>query len=249
MTLRAFLWGSWPVAFVAIFLVLDPIPQDPAFHAFAPSGQWGPIPHAWNVVSNLPFLVAGGAGLRFLARGKGLAARKPEAVFFLALILTGFGSAYYHWEPTTTTLVWDRLPMTLGFMGFYLALCAHALDRAAANRALPWALLLGVASVAYWAWTESQGRGDLRAYAVVQFLPLLLVAVLLVRFHPPSLQRAPLWGVPLAYALAKVFEFTDHALADVLPFALTGHALKHVAAAASGFAFLRALQVPCADEG
>ena len=38
-------------------------------------------------------------------------------MFFLGLFLTGFGSGYYHWEPTNDTLVLDRLPMTILFAG------------------------------------------------------------------------------------------------------------------------------------
>lgn len=243
------LLGIWPVAFLAVFLFADPIPQNPDFHAFAPAGTLGPIPHAWNVLSNLPFLVAGALGLRFLKQHQPLRQRQPEAVFFLGLILTGLGSTYYHWEPNTSTLVWDRLPMTITFMGFFLALVAHTVGRRLADRFLPLALLLGIGSVLYWAWTESQGRGDLRAYAVVQFLPLLLVAILLLRFHPPTLRRGALWCVPLAYVAAKACEFGDHALADLLPLQLTGHAVKHFLSAAAGFAFHRALSLPYAHEG
>jgi len=242
------LLGSWPIAFLILFLAVDPIPQDPAFHAFAPSGAWMGVPHFWNVVSNLPLLIPGILGLRFLQRQGGLAQGKPEATFFFGLLLTALGSAYYHWAPDTETLVWDRMPMTITFMGFFLAMVAHCVSRATADRFLVPALLLGIGSVLYWAWTESLARGDLRPYAVVQFLPLLLVAVLLLRFHPPSLRRKALWCVPLAYALAKLCEFADHAMAEVLPFALTGHAIKHLFAAAAGFAFLRAFRVPYADE-
>lgn len=249
MRLGLFLLGAWPLAFLAVFLLLEPIPQDPAFHDFAATGTLGPIPHAWNVLSNLPFLFAGCLGLRFLRRRQHLSQQQPEAVFFLGLLLTGLGSAYYHWAPDASTLVWDRLPMTITFMGFFLALVAHTLGRKLAHRFLPLALAIGVGSVLYWAWTESQGRGDLRAYAVVQFLPLVLVAVLLLRFHPPTLRRGALWCVPLAYALAKAFEFGDHAIADVLPWQLSGHALKHFSAAAAGFAFQRALNLPYANEG
>jgi hypothetical protein len=40
----------------------------------------------------------------------------------------------------------------------------------------------GAATVLYWDWTESHGRGDLRPYALVQFLPLLLIPLLLLLF-------------------------------------------------------------------
>ena len=34
-----------------------------------------------------------------------------------AYVLTAFGSAWYHAQPSDATLVWDRLPMALGFAG------------------------------------------------------------------------------------------------------------------------------------
>ncbi len=37
-------------------------------------------------------------------------------------------------------------------------------------------------SVWYWHFTESQGRGDLRPYIVVQFLPMLLIPAILLLF-------------------------------------------------------------------
>lgn len=35
--------------------------------------------------------------------------------FFIAVVLVGFGSAWYHHQPANASLVWDRLPMTLAF--------------------------------------------------------------------------------------------------------------------------------------
>ena len=37
-------------------------------------------------------------------------------ILFLGILLTGFGSAYYHLDPTISTLFWDRLPMAVSFM-------------------------------------------------------------------------------------------------------------------------------------
>ncbi|MBK6834221.1 MAG: ceramidase domain-containing protein [Bacteroidetes bacterium] len=40
-------------------------------------------------------------------------------VFFLGISLVSFGSAYYHFNPKSQSLVWDRLPMTLAFMALF----------------------------------------------------------------------------------------------------------------------------------
>jgi hypothetical protein len=45
-------------------LLLPPIPQDQSYHQFADQRTIFGIPNFWNVVSNLPFLAVGAAGLR-----------------------------------------------------------------------------------------------------------------------------------------------------------------------------------------
>ena len=91
-------------------LLIPPISQDQDYHQFADQRTLLGIPNFWNVVSNLPFLAAGALGLqRFY--------QKPATfVLFSGFLLTGFGSSYYHWNPSDQTLFWDRLPMTLCFM-------------------------------------------------------------------------------------------------------------------------------------
>lgn len=89
--------------------LLPKIPQDQAYHLFADQRTLFGIPNFWNVVSNIPFIVVGAAGL---ARFRDDAAR---IVLFLGFFLTGIGSAYYHWDPNDGTLFWDRLPMTISF--------------------------------------------------------------------------------------------------------------------------------------
>src|SRR5246127_1872563 len=97
-------------ASLAILPLLPPIPQDPSYHQFADQRTLLGIPHFWNVVSNLPFVLVGAMGLWQFGRDR------ASFVLFLGVFLTGFGSAYYHWDPNDGTLFWDRLPMALTFM-------------------------------------------------------------------------------------------------------------------------------------
>jgi hypothetical protein len=97
-------------------LLVPPIPQDQSYHQFADQRILLGMPNFWNVVSNLSFIAIGAAGLwRFHHHSSTI-------ILFLGIFLTGFGSSYYHWNPNDSTLVWDRLPMTLGFMAI-LAIC------------------------------------------------------------------------------------------------------------------------------
>jgi hypothetical protein len=211
-------------------LLLPPIAQDPQYHEFADQRKlWG-IPNFWNVISNLPFIAVGAVGLRQFHRHPG------TMVLFLGITLTGFGSSYYHWDPNDHTLFWDRLPMALSFMAILSIVIEERVDAKTGSRLL-WPLLaIGVISLLLWRWT-----GDLRLYVWVQFFPAIALPVLLIRF-PPHYTGTFHWIVAgVLYGLAKVFEFYDHAIHS-LGFNISGHTLKHFAAAAACFAILRYFQ-------
>jgi hypothetical protein len=62
--------------------------------------------------------------------------------------------------------------MSMGFMAINAAVFADRIDARAGNGWLLYTLLAaGFASLVYWHWTESLGRGDLRFYGFVQFFP------------------------------------------------------------------------------
>src|SRR5882724_11485131 len=103
------------VVSLAGLLLVPPIPQDQSYHHFADQRTLLGVPNFWNVVSNLPFIAIGAAGLRQFHRDPAI------VVIFLGIFLTGFGSSYYHWNPTDGTLFWDRLPITLCFMAIFAA--------------------------------------------------------------------------------------------------------------------------------
>jgi hypothetical protein len=72
----------------------------------------------------------------------------------------------------------------------------------------------------------------------VQFLPALLLPFILVLFPArPGAARPLAWALAL-YGLAKVFEFLD-AQVFALGHVISGHSLKHLAAAGSTACFLR----------
>lgn len=218
-------------ASLAGLLLLPPIPQDQSYHQFADDRTIFGIPNFWNVVSNLPFLAVGAAGLRRFRNDP------ATIVFFLGVFLTGIGSSYYHWDPHDGTLFWDRLPMTLSFAAI-LALVVGERVSARAGAILLWpALAIGVLSLLLWRWTD-----DLRLYFWVQFFPGLAV-ILLFWLYPPKYTGAYYWLVAGGlYALAKLFEFTDEAVYSAGNL-LSGHTLKHLAAAATCLAILRYFQV------
>jgi hypothetical protein len=216
-------------ASLAGLLLLPPIPQDQGYHHFADQRTLLGVPNFWNAVSNLPFIVVGAAGLRRFHRDP------ATLVIFLGIFLTGFGSFYYHWSPSDSALFWDRLPITLCFMGI-LAVVVEERVSSRLGAVLLWPLLAtGLISLLLWRWT-----GDLRLYGWVQFFPCLALPVLLLLF-PPKYTGTFYWAIAATlYALAKLFEFQDRPVHE--NFILSGHTLKHLFAAAACFAVLRYFQ-------
>lgn len=236
------LWALAAVA-IAVALLAPRIPQNPEYHAFADTRTVAGIPHFWNVVSNAPFLLAGAFGLWAFRRAQWSHPidRWPWVVFVPSLSLVGIGSAYYHWTPNTQTLFWDRLPMTVGFMGIFAAVINERVHRPAGVLLLAPFLVLGALSVEVWRRGELTGVGDLRFYALVQFYPILAIPVMLWLFPARYTHSNALWWLVFWYCVAKLLEEGDRAVLTLTGGFMSGHALKHVAAAYAVFTVCRML--------
>ena len=101
---------------------MQPIAQNQAYHDFADRGQFLGIPNFFAVISNIPFLLVGIAGLRYCRSSLLLSYRLAWVIFFAGVAIISAGSAWYHLNPNNDALVWDRLPMTIAFMGLLAAL-------------------------------------------------------------------------------------------------------------------------------
>lgn len=236
------------VAAVAVAAVVPPLPQDPAYHRLADTRGWLGVPNAANVLSNAGFLLVGALGLRFMARPDSSggrfqepAERWPYAVFFGGLLLTGIGSAYYHWAPGNPRLAWDRLPLAITIMGLLDAVVAERVGVRAALRLLGPLVTVATLSVVYWAWTEERGAGDLRPYALVQFFPLVAIPLMLWWLPPRYTGAGGLLAAAAVYALAKIPELADAAIFSGTR-VVSGHTLKHLLAALAGYAVLLMLE-------
>lgn len=89
-------------------MILPPTAQPAEYHRFADQRNFFGIPNFNDVISNLAFLLSGGAGLVFLWRIHGnptqtaFQDRKeswPYWVLFLSITSVAFGSIHYHWAP------------------------------------------------------------------------------------------------------------------------------------------------------
>jgi hypothetical protein len=229
-----------------VFFLLPRIPQPLAYHLFADQRSCLGIPNFSNVVSNLPFAVIGLWGLIWLLRPKSdpltehfldQRERWPYLLVFVGLLLTAFGSSYYHLDPNNARLVWDRLPMTIVFMSMVAAVIVERISLRLGLWLLPLLLLVGLGSVLQWYVSEMRGAGDLRFYASVQAYSalVLLMALLFPRRYTRGYDLAVVVGF---YALAKALEILDRPI-FAAGHIVSGHTLKHLAAAAAGYYILR----------
>lgn len=231
------------VSLVGIILVFmqAPIPQSQEYHHFADDQQLFGIPNFRNVMSNVPFVIAGIWGIVFLLRKQRSANLDTGSlVFFFGILFTAFGSVWYHLHPDNETMVWDRLPMTIAFMAFFSVLIRECLDTETGKKLLWPLLFLGLLSVCYWQMTEQRGQGDLRFYFLVQFLPMFLIPLILLLFKSRGLPKVYFWLVLLAYVIAKVFEIKDAEVFDAT--GISGHTIKHLMAVIAPLIYLAGLK-------
>lgn len=226
---------------------VPPIPQDPNYHSFADMRSlWG-VANFGDTLSNTGFAIVSVTGLIALSgsRRRTLFAEGPDAVpyliFFVGVGLVSLGSGYYHLMPDTDRLFWDRLPMTIAFMALFSAVVADRIDSDAGIRVLlPVLIALGVASLLYWDWSEAQGAGDLRWYGLVQFYPMIALPVICWMFPKAHYTGGGylLWVI-VWYGIAKLLEHFDGTVLTLLGGAVSGHSLKHLAAAVATYYVLR----------
>lgn len=217
------------MAFLAI-MMREPIIQNIEYHNFADKRPLLGINNFGDVFSNIVFIFTGLFGLSVLSKSSLAHAKLSWTVFFVGVTLVAPGSAWYHWNPSNSTLVWDRLPMTIAFMGLFSAMISTSINEYYEKYLLPISVLFGLGSVVFW-----DLSGDLRLYYFVQIAPLVVIPVVIVLFRSEKIKPAPLIWALLFYVLAKVVEFNDNHILAMTNNIVSGHTLKHLAAGVAPF--------------
>src|SRR5713101_2108557 len=230
---RYFLLAIVAIGSLALMLSSPPIVQDPQYHELGDQRAFFGIPNFWNVVSNIPFLLVGIAGLKFCLEHVLRSGKSAWIVLFAGVVFVSVGSSYYHWDPKDATLVWDRLSITITFMGLFVAVLAEHLSARLARVLLVPMLLLGLASVLYW-----RAFGDLRLYLWVQLIALLAIPLIIVLFRAGYTRRWLLLAALGWHALAKVSELYDREIFALTGNLFSGHSFKHILAAMACFTIL-----------
>jgi len=234
---------------VAVFS--KPIPQPEDYHNFADTNTMFGIPNGMNVLSNIPFLIGGLLGIVVMyfdhiaiklsddphsfkkVKFQYAPGKIAYWVLFISMCFVSIGSAYYHWWPSTTTLFWDRLPMTIAFMSIISIVLTEKVNAKVGYILLYPLVAVGVFSVIWWIYTELHPEyiGDLRLYIFVQMAPVLLTPIIVGVYPDQYTHTGYLYITTAIYVAAKISELLDHQIYHWTYQVMSGHTFKHILAA------------------
>lgn len=210
-----------------------PLPVD--YHDFADTREWLGLPNAVNVLSNLAFLAAGIAGL-WVVVTKRRELTNGELIlwffFFDMVALTGFTSGLYHLAPGHLGLLFDRITIALGVSALLGVLVYERIDPKTGIRVtIGWAIFAVLAACS-WYYSETLNASEQRAYIVAQGFPLLAVPLILWLYPARYTHGWHFLAGLGCYIAAKALEAVDGAVFEGTGGIISGHSLKHLAAAA-----------------
>jgi hypothetical protein len=209
-------------SFMGIIIAFEPLSQNQAYHDFADKRTLCSIPNFFDVTSNIAFALFGIVGFRFCLKNRQKEAPWSWIVFFLGVTMVCFGSGYYHWNPNDNSLVWDRFPMTIGFMGLFIGILSEYVNSKIERFFLIPAIISGFSSWFYF--------DDLRFYYWIQLIPLLIIPVVLIVYQGKYTHQRYLIFALSFYLLAKVSEAYDKEIFFLSYEQFSGHSLKHLLA-------------------
>ena len=209
-------------------LIKGPVAQNQDYHQFADQRNFFGIPNFMNVITNLPFAIAGIFGLRVAGNIKEKKLQHICIALFTSFILVTLGSGYYHLWPNNETLVYDRIPISIILMSFFTFLIYELVNKQAGYNAFIVLTLVGILSVVYWQLTERAGHGDLRWYGMVQFFPVIAIPLILSLYRSSFNYWKEVIPIFLFFILAKLSEAIDKEIYHAAGNIISGHSLKHL---------------------
>lgn len=221
----------WPVL---------PLQDNPTYFDFADKRFWLGLQNTADVLSNIPFMLAGLYGFWVIAKNKNLPRSYKHALLILSVgaFLTCFGSMHFHLNPNEGTLYWDRMPMTIGFSGVVSLVILDRLNQKKGQLISSLLIAWGFLSVTGWHlhWFT------LRPYLLLQYgcIIFTLLTILFTKSHLVN-NRSMLIALGF-YVFAKVTEKLDLAIYEKGQYIISGHTLKHLLAAVAIFLIFRIFQ-------
>ncbi|MED6168265.1 hypothetical protein PIB30_010326 [Stylosanthes scabra] len=221
--------GAVVACFVLVMLVTPSIPQPQKYHDFADKRTFFGIPHALNVISNLPLLIIGLVGLTLCHHQNYYFNFRLQGeiwgwtCFYFGVAASGLGSAYYHLNPNDARLAWDRWPMAVTFASLVATLITERIDEKKGIISIAPLNIGAISAVVFF--------DDIRLYGMFQFASCIAIP-LMAYLLPPTYTHSSFWLLASGfYPLAMVQESTDRVIYMLTQHIVSGHTLKHLSAA------------------
>ena len=202
------------------------IKQHESYHDFADKRKLFSINNFNDVFSNIAFILI---GQYYTIFGNITELHKIYCLIVMGIMLTGYGSAYYHNNPTTETLFYDRLPMTLVMAGI-ISLELHDFYQLDYFYSV---LIISIGTVFYWSRSK-----NLLPYCICQSLPIILY---FLGKNSNYTHQEYYTFATILYVIAKFAELFDKQIYRYCP--LSGHTIKHYTAAMSIMYILQMLNI------
>lgn len=221
-------------AAAAIVALAPPVQRGPAFHVYADRRGWLGIANAADVLSNLPFVIAGLAGLLRWRPGTPWMA----APSFAGFVAIGLGSGGYHLHPGDASISFDFLPIVLTLSWIAGMVIADRHDRRLGLAVAVAGTVASAASVAVWYFGGGTAGGDLRFYVGLQAALVVVVALAALLPAPRSVvNRSWILAGVGGFLVARAMSSSDQCLYDAV--GVSGHTLKHLALGAASACVVR----------
>ena len=209
------------------------------YHNFGDQRTLCHIPHFWNIMSNIPFAWVGALGIYAAHRN---ITDKTEKFFALlcfwattSLVIT---SSYYHFEPNNFGVFIDRISIVFAIIGLIGLVTIRHISPLSGIITSIIAAIFGLGGLYYWYITAGTPSEDLRFYALVQILPMLLFPVILW-ISSKDKGKKYIIACLAWYGIAKLCETYDIEIYALLFHTISGHSLKHIAAAIGGYMIVK----------
>ncbi|XBI32728.1 hypothetical protein VPH35_056142 [Triticum aestivum] len=194
-------WGVYTGIFIVLMLVIPAIPHDEDYHDFADQRTlFLGIPNTLNVISIIPFIFVGLAGL--ILNHCESSQRGLYTIFFAGVSVVGFGSFFYHLNPKNDSLFWDTLPMMVTFTSFEAIFIIERFDDLAGTKSFAstsyWLCAAGfyvlarvqeVADKPIYTWTLHIVSGHTLGHLCAAMVPLFYILLLEKRTRPIQPER------------------------------------------------------------
>ncbi|MBN8827742.1 MAG: hypothetical protein J0H68_03435 [Sphingobacteriia bacterium] len=226
---------SFPIILLLILFFIGQIPQPHGYNNFADKREFFNIPFFLNVISNLTFIIPGAYWFYYFNKYKKFTyekfASKAEfsaySFFFIFLVFTGIGSAYYHTHPNNQSLYFDRLPETLTLMALTYAIYLERVSYKLGDKLIVVVILATITCVAWWELSEAHNSSDLRPIIFIQAFPILVPIMLW--FYPNKFNETSYLILSLIlFVFARIGEVYDKEIFALTDHFISGHSLKHI---------------------